>query len=179
MARLCERPGCARTGDVRYGVEHEHLLVWLDIPERVGEDRGGVLCRRHADSMVVPVGWTLDDRREPAPRLFRAPERATAEPLVEVTRRRARPVPKPAPLQLDLTAELVRPDPALADRAAEHDEPDDSDDPHASDQPTQGDDTGWMPVFDQADDLDGLLTPTTPLLARAFQQRDRRRTQPG
>jgi hypothetical protein len=166
---------------VRYGVEHEHLLVWLDVPERVGEDRGGVLCRRHADSMVVPVGWTLDDRREPAPRLFRTPGRSeTVEPLVEVTRRRARPAPKSAPLQLDLSTELERPDPALADHAADFDGPDDADSP-ADPAPgaASGDGTGWMPVFDQADDLDGLLTPTTPLLARAFQQRDRRTTRPG
>ena len=33
------------------------------------------LCRRHADSMVVPIGWLLDDRREEVPRLFKvAPE---------------------------------------------------------------------------------------------------------
>ena len=29
------------------------------------------LCRRHADCMVVPRGWTLDDRREEFPRLFK------------------------------------------------------------------------------------------------------------
>ena len=29
-----------------------------------------LLCLRHADAMVVPRGWTLDDRRENSPRLF-------------------------------------------------------------------------------------------------------------
>ena len=33
--------------------------------------RAGALCQRHADTLVVPRGWTLDDRRERAPRLFR------------------------------------------------------------------------------------------------------------
>jgi hypothetical protein len=30
----------------------------------------------------------------------------------------------------------------------------------------------WKPVFDQADDLDGLLTARSPLLSRAFGKRD-------
>lgn len=164
MARQCERPGCARPGEVRYGLEHEHLLVWLDAMERVPDDRGGVLCCRHADSMVVPIGWTLDDRRDPTPRLFRAPA-STVSPTETV--RRPRPAPVPPVVQLDLTDELDRP--AAPDAAQQHDEP--------VDEPVD-DPTGWMPVFDQSDDLDGLLQPQTPLLARAFQQRDRRRDQP-
>jgi hypothetical protein len=161
MARQCERPGCARPGEVRYGLEHEHLLVWLDALERVPDDRGGVLCRRHADSMVVPIGWTLDDRRDPTPRLFRAPASTVSSGS---TIRRPRPAPAPAVVQLDLTSELERPLIPVA-----MPEPDEE----AIDDPT-----GWMPVFDQSDDLDGLLQPQTPLLARAFQQRDRRRDQP-
>jgi hypothetical protein len=31
----------------------------------------------------------------------------------------------------------------------------------------------WRPVFDQTDDLDGLLATRSPLLARAFGRRDR------
>lgn len=37
-------------------------------------DGGGLLCRRHADALTVPRGWSLDDRRDPVPRLFRVPE---------------------------------------------------------------------------------------------------------
>ena len=46
--------------------------------------RAGALCRRHADALVVPRGWTLDDRREPAPRLFRVTraDGAAARPKV-------------------------------------------------------------------------------------------------
>lgn len=32
-----------------------------------------VLCRRHADSLVVPKGWTIDDNREKKQRLFSSP----------------------------------------------------------------------------------------------------------
>jgi hypothetical protein len=147
---------------VRYGLEHEHLLVWLDALERVPDDRGGVLCRRHADSMVVPIGWTLDDRRDPTPRLFRAPTPTVASAS---TIRRPRPAPAPVVVQLDLTSELDRP--LIPEAGSDTDVGESNDDP-----------TVWMPVFDQSDDLDGLLQPQTPLLARAFQQRDRRRDSP-
>ena len=33
----------------------------------------------------------------------------------------------------------------------------------------------WSPVFDEADDLDGILSADSPLLARAFRGADRRR----
>ena len=31
----------------------------------------------------------------------------------------------------------------------------------------------WKPVFDQRDDLDGLLTARSPLLSRAFGKREK------
>jgi len=31
------------------------------------------LCRRHANALVVPRGWHIDDKRENIPRLFLAP----------------------------------------------------------------------------------------------------------
>jgi hypothetical protein len=37
------------------------------------------------------------------------------------------------------------------------------------------DDPGpWTPAFDEADDLDGLLSARSPLLSRAFRTADRR-----
>ncbi|MEO7398961.1 MAG: hypothetical protein ABIW84_10385, partial [Ilumatobacteraceae bacterium] len=75
MARLCERPGCAAPAVVAYGMDSGQLLVWLEIVPASGVPaRMGVICRRHADAMVVPRGWTLDDRRETRPRLFRVSE---------------------------------------------------------------------------------------------------------
>jgi hypothetical protein len=47
-------------------------VVWLDAYDAGQGTRSGGLCRRHADAMVVPLGWMLDDRREPVPRLFTA-----------------------------------------------------------------------------------------------------------
>jgi Protein of unknown function (DUF3499) len=72
MGRLCERPGCSEVAVMAYGFDADRQLVWL-APSAPDSDRmrAGALCRRHADTLVVPRGWTLDDRREPAPRLFR------------------------------------------------------------------------------------------------------------
>jgi hypothetical protein len=46
---------------VAYGFDPGRRLAWLEpvVPGRVA----GGLCRRHADAMVVPRGWSLDDRR--------------------------------------------------------------------------------------------------------------------
>ena len=72
VGRLCERPGCSEPGAASYGMVPEDLLFWVDTFHPADRLDTGVLCRRHADAMVVPRGWTLDDRRESQPRLFRS-----------------------------------------------------------------------------------------------------------
>jgi hypothetical protein len=72
----------------------EDLAVWLEAvdPSTLGDVRPGLLCTRHADAMVVPKGWTLDDRREPVPRLFRIPQRpAVPSRPTDTTARLRRP----------------------------------------------------------------------------------------
>ena len=74
VRRLCERPGCAAPAEVSYGIDNSNLVVWVDnraIPER---EFAGRLCRRHANALSVPRGWTIDDRRDPTPKLFRIEE---------------------------------------------------------------------------------------------------------
>lgn len=81
MRRLCERPGCAAPAEVSYGIDNSALLVWVDnrpIPER---ELAGRLCRRHADAISVPRGWTIDDRRQAMPQLFRQADMPQAEPV--------------------------------------------------------------------------------------------------
>jgi hypothetical protein len=74
MARLCERPECSGEATVVYRFDAATRQVWLDSP---GDDlrSAGVLCSRHADSLLVPLGWTLEDRRDVVPRLFVLPPR--------------------------------------------------------------------------------------------------------
>lgn len=167
MARLCERPGCSEPGAAAYGMFPEDLLFWIAPLDDAPVDDHNVLCKRHADAMVVPRGWTLDDRREPVPRLFmpRRPEPADA-PSSSSPRRRAKVTPAEVgeQLQIDGTGEIVRP--ALPDDERSTDGPD-----AAGDEATR-----WQPAFDDGDDLDGLLEVRSPLLARAFRGTDRPRS---
>jgi hypothetical protein len=163
MSKLCERPGCSEPGAAAYGMVPEDLLFWIAPLAEAPTPDPAVLCRRHADAMVVPRGWTLDDRRELQPRLFKprpapapAPAPAAAAAPAPSRRRRrtaaADPAAQPAEqLQIDGTGEIARPDAAA--------------DPY---QP-------WQPDFDAEDDLNGLLEVSSPLLARAFRGTGRRR----
>jgi hypothetical protein len=72
MRRLCERPGCGGVAAVSYGIDNEKLLVWIDSAPALDPARAGSLCRRHADALSVPKGWSIDDRRQPIPMLFPA-----------------------------------------------------------------------------------------------------------
>lgn len=163
MARLCERPGCSEPGAAAYGMIPEDLLFWIAPLDDAPAVEHNVLCRRHADAMVVPRGWTLDDRREPIPRLFmpRRPEPGP-DPDPRPSRRRARPVGSGVgeQLQIDGTGEIARPDTTEVP------------DEHDGDPAPQS----WQPDFDQDDDLGGLLEVRSPLLARAFRGTDRPRT---
>lgn len=153
MARLCERPGCSEPGAAAYGMFPEDLLFWIAPLDDAPVDDHNVLCKRHADAMVVPRGWTLDDRREPVPRLFmpRRPEPADANPPRPPRRRpKAAAAEAGEQLQIDGTGEIARPElPGDAE-------------------PGGDEESRWQPAFDVDDDLDGLLEVRSPLLARAF-----------
>lgn len=69
MSAICARPGCRDAATTRFFFDAKGALVVLDT--KIAEWGGsGVLCTRHADRLTVPRGWTLDDRRVTAPRLF-------------------------------------------------------------------------------------------------------------
>jgi hypothetical protein len=154
MTRLCERPGCSQVAEMTYGFDAEHLMVWIDSYDRVATGMAGVLCRRHAVALVVPLGWMLDDRRDPVPRLFRAP----AQPTIAVARhRRASAHHRDDTEQLELGVDVVMGE--FDGSTVADDEPFEL---------AEADVLPWKPAFDQTDDLDGLLEARGPLLARAF-----------
>ena len=137
-----------------YGFDAEHLMVWIDSYDRVTTGLAGVLCRRHADAMVVPLGWMLDDRRDPVPRLFKSP----AQPTIVVPRhRRTSGHHRDDTQQLEFGVEG-----GVGESEAGADGVDD--DPG----PIDSEVLPWKPAFDQTDDLGGLLEARGPLLARAF-----------
>jgi hypothetical protein len=140
MARLCERPGCGESASVAYGFDAERGMVWLEALPPTAGPTGGVLCRRHADAIVLPKGWWLQDRRSDSTLFTATPAPPAAMYRPKRPRRRA-VTPPPLPLEPELAADAVDAPAAV-----------------------------WTPAFDAADDLDGLLVATTPLLSRAFRQ---------
>ena len=139
--------------------------------------------------MVVPRGWSLDDRREAAPPLFRTePDTPTAQaPLAKAHRRRPRRhATSDDTGQLELVpdsgggegsgregsegseggggGEQAQDDQSLAAESRVAPEPDGD--------PVDGTPfSPWRPKFDEDDDLDGLLLARSPLLSRAFSGR--------
>jgi hypothetical protein len=157
-------------------MESDRLLVWLEVvPEGVTPIRSGVLCRRHADAMVVPRGWTLDDRREATPRLFRVADPPpgasnTANHPSRGRRPRAGVGGEP-PLQLAFEespeADSEPPVPPEVPEGLTVGDIRPLGDPD----PDETRALPWRPVFDPEDDLNGLLKTTSPLLSRAFRGR--------
>lgn len=119
--------------------------------------------------MVVPRGWVLDDQRVVVPRLFDVDHSSTAPDPNIKTRRRRRGTSS-TPTDADQTVKLfvvpeapaVVSEPVIemtvADVAGEH--------PDAAPDETRA--MPWAPVFDEADNLGGMLDATTPMLRRAF-----------
>jgi hypothetical protein len=145
---------------VSYGFDSGRSTVWLEalLPDGPG---AGALCRRHADAMVLPNGWWLQDRRSDAT-LFTAPEPPPPAVVYRPRRPRRRPVAV-APLPLDpmLDAAVASSEHGIDARdAAAVTEAGAVSEPVVS----------WVPAFDAGDDLDGLLAAKTPLLSRAFRQ---------
>jgi hypothetical protein len=118
--------------------------------------------------MVVPRGWTLDDLRDPDLHLFRPPLPAPTERPRAPRPIRERHVGEQ--LRLDAEVEAASLPEAIPDRAG-----DDTADASVDDAAVATtDDVGpWTPSFDEADDLDGLLSARSPLLSRAFRTADR------
>lgn len=118
------------------------------------------LCRRHADALVVPRGWRIEDKRENVPRLFPVTPtsekpKATVAKKSETKKNRVKP---PRPSIFDelknekKSEEVVAP---TVDVAVEVELEETKAIP-------------WSPQFDQTDDLGGVLRPKGRLLSRAF-----------
>ena len=167
MAQQCERPGCAQPAAVEYIIDPHSLLLTLQNYEVVKGERRSALCVTHGDRMSVPKGWSIDDRREDPPRLFKtpksgvAPAKASVKKSVTELKPKKKPVVRPMLFQTDKQVvqevqevEEVRAPaakPVVRDRDLEE---------------TKA--MPWAPQFDRTDDLGGVLRPKGKLLSRAF-----------
>ena len=177
----CERPGCGAAVEAHYGIEAVHLLVWIDNRALGQHEEAGSLCRRHADALTVPRGWTREDRRDERPVLFRVPEPIASRPAPAERPTRRRPVQHiaTAPSLFDVGPDAR--EPALADDVAS--EPVPSGVVPVSPEPADLEDAEtvampWSPrLTGRPDDIfdgsDGLPRPVLGrLLGRAFRADD-------
>lgn len=158
MGRLCERPGCSERAALVYGMRPEDLVFWLDVLRDGTSSETGVLCQRHGDSITVPLGWTLDDLRDPELHLFRPPVRPDG-PATRSDRPRRRVRSSDETGQLVLGGDL---------EARSSDENANEQQSEEVPEPASSGALDWKPAFDDGDDLDGLLAARSPLLSRAF-----------
>jgi len=178
MARKCERPSCRERGEVAYVIDTANLLVNIDAPIPRDSSRVNILCRRHADSLVVPRDWQIIDNRSKKQRLFSAPAsqsvRATsrvstkkqrseknktgaviqdlfefATRVVATPAREPEPVREPEPIRETISVSEVETETETIDP-----------------QETQA--MPWTPQFDRTGNLDGRLVARGRLLSRAF-----------
>lgn len=164
MAQQCERPGCAQPAAVEYSLNPGKLLLSLENFVAVEGDRRSAVCTRHGDLMSVPKGWSIDDRREDPPRLFKtpksgvAPAKVSAKKSVTESKQKKKPAVRPMLFQ---TAKQVVQEVQEAQAAVAKPVVRDADLEETKAMP-------WTPQFDRTDDLGGVLRPKGKLLSRAF-----------
>jgi hypothetical protein len=151
MTALCSRVDCGEPAAAVFGFDAGAALVWLDPFD--GRAKGaGMLCATHADTLTPLRGWTLQDRRVRAPRLWADRPRITT-PSRPTTRR-----PRTASAPAHGRRPFHPPEPT---------------DPLPFDS-QQAPGSGTEPVdvttkFDDASEFERLLDARSPLLTRAFQ----------
>jgi hypothetical protein len=170
VAQQCERPGCAQPAAVEYIIDPQSLTLTLQNYEVVNDERRSALCVTHGDRMSVPKGWSIDDRREDPPRLFRTPKsgavttkNATKKSATE-SKPKKKPAVRPMLFQTDKKdVEQVQEAQAVQEAKTNVSKPVVRD---ADLEETKA--MAWTPQFDRTDDLGGVLRPKGKLLSRAF-----------
>jgi len=183
MSRHCERPGCSKVGEIIYEVDLRRLLVTIDFPDLNGLVPTNLLCRRHADSLTVPKGWTIINNREEVQRLFSAPvtQQIVKDNSQKVIKRQKVSDFNKSEKDSDIIANLF-------DLVIDNDEFETMDCETADiGVESAVDFTGelaqlidtqetealpWTPQFDRSGDLNGKLRARGRLLGRAFGQSD-------
>jgi hypothetical protein len=162
VSKQCERPSCKELAIAAYFLDSSELLITLENYVPVDGMQVNGLCRRHADALVVPRGWRIEDKRENVPRLFpvtppaEKPKSNVAK-KVEPKKNRVKP-PRPSifdELKNDKKIEEVVVPIVEVEQVIEVELEETKAIP-------------WSPQFDQTDDLGGVLRPKGRLLSRAF-----------
>jgi hypothetical protein len=168
------------------------MTLWIeswnpDQPRDVPNDARGALCARHGESLSPPSGWSVDDRRESMPRLFKPKLTAVPDKPAATKPKRERPKTLPRPRLFDsgddaapstpmmaVTESAARPTPTVVEPVVHQPEPVAVVESEVIDElPEEGvdDSKSWAPFFDPDDDLGGQLDATGPMLRDAFRAR--------
>lgn len=70
MRRHCARPSCTDRAVATLAYDYAAGTVWLDHLADEAHPMTHDLCAAHADTLVVPRGWVLQDRRTSVTPLF-------------------------------------------------------------------------------------------------------------
>jgi Protein of unknown function (DUF3499) len=65
MSRTCARPGCSTAASATLLYDYRQRTSVLEPLASERHPMAYDLCDAHADSLTVPVGWRLEDRRVP------------------------------------------------------------------------------------------------------------------
>jgi hypothetical protein len=63
MSRHCARPGCNAAAGATLTYDYNDRTAWVELLADEGHPMAYDLCAAHADSLSVPKGWALQDRR--------------------------------------------------------------------------------------------------------------------
>ena len=162
MSKQCERPSCRELAIAAYFLDSSELLMTLENYVPVDGMQVNGLCRRHADALVVPRGWRIEDKRENVPRLFPVTPtaekpKATAAKKSETKKNRVKP-PRPSIFDELKNEKKIE---EVASPSVEVV-------PEVEVELEETKAIPWSPQFDQTDDLGGVLRPKGRLLSRAF-----------
>jgi hypothetical protein len=84
-------------------------VVWVDNKAVSERELAGRLCRRHANALVVPRGWTIDDRRDAIPKLFRVDDEKVVESKPKTRKSASKKETAESPSLFEPKAEVVEP----------------------------------------------------------------------
>ena len=161
MSKQCERPSCKELAIAAYFLDSAELMMTLENYVPVEGMQVNGLCRRHADALVVPRGWRIEDKRENVPRLF------PVTPLTEKPKAKSVEAKK-----VDAKKSRVKPPrPSIFDELKTEKKAEEVVAPVVEVAEVELEETKaipWSPQFDQTDDLGGVLRPKGRLLSRAF-----------
>lgn len=62
-SRTCAKPGCSSTATASLSYDYSGRTAWVEVLDAEAHPMAYDLCNEHADTLKVPQGWSLSDRR--------------------------------------------------------------------------------------------------------------------